>query len=88
MSLEKSDLEALSDMTADKILEKRRALWIDPESHYNDHAWIKTLRTEREERRKAWNKIIQSALLWALLVALAFLGKAVYNEVVHALLHK
>lgn len=75
--------EALSDVVSEKVARKlvdeKRAKWVDPDTHDSHHAWVKQKMKDEEDRRTMRRKVIESGLAWAFPLFLGFLGMSVWQ---------
>lgn len=77
--LHPDDVASISQQVAEQMVERKRAYWIDPETHARDHALITRIRAEREEGRQFRQKIIQSATIWAVILLIGWLGVVIWQ---------
>lgn len=78
-------LQSIAKRLADELVEKRRAQWVDPETHYRHHQWVK-LRLENEKsRRDLVNKIILSACIWAIPLIIGWVAMNSWHAVIAAI---
>lgn len=74
-----SQLDDIADRITDRILAKRRELWVDPETHYSDHQWIEEQKQEQAERRAFRRKVINSVTIWAVIIVIGFMATATFK---------
>lgn len=76
--LDEKNLETLADKLVEKLKQNHHALWLDPETHSNQHEFIQMLIQQREDkiaRRKAIeDKIAGSVILSAIMGMIYLLG--------------
>lgn len=79
MPLTDKHIDALAEAVVKKMKEEHHAIWIDPESHAEDHDFIKHLKEREELNAKRWGTFeksmigvitigLGSAIAWALVV--------------------
>lgn len=72
------DTEELATAIVNKMKSERHTIWLDPETHANQHEFIAQMildRKERDARRKRIEeKIAGSLVLSTILVVIGFLG--------------
>lgn len=70
--------EELAEAIVQRMKDDRHAIWIDPETHANQHRFIEELISERKERqarhRRIEEKIAGSLILSVVLVVIGFIG--------------
>jgi len=74
-SLSPEDVEAISEQVANRLFR------VDAETHEEHHDWIKEKIAAEVERRRSRRRILESALIWALPLALVFVGTALWESV-------
>lgn len=65
-------IDEVANKLAQKLFDEKRALWVDPETHHQDHEWVKSKRLYESELRDLRKKIIQSAVIWAVPIVCGF----------------
>lgn len=69
-------LETLADKLVDKLKSNNHTLWIDPETHADQHAFIAQMiedRQERATRRKALEDKIAGSIVLSAVMGLIYL---------------
>jgi len=84
-TLSDEDVDAIAARTAKCMTDEYKQLWIDRETHYADHAWVADRRSREDEIARFRRKIIQSATIWAVILAAGFVATAVWHAVKAAL---
>ena len=81
MELTPKNIEQISDAVVSRMISIKREYWVEPESHYIQHSWVIEQMQEQIEWRKFRNKILQSAVIWALIGFLGFGAMAFWKEI-------
>ena len=81
-SLSDEELAQFANRVAEEIAGKRRAQWIDPQTHHEHHEWVKIQKSREEEFKALRQKIITSACLWAVPIVCAFILSVFWREFV------
>jgi hypothetical protein len=76
MTLTDEQVEQLAQRTSKLIIEKKRDLWVDPETHYEDHLFLRDYRKESASAKRRYEKL-RDIVLGAVLSALALAVMAV-----------
>lgn len=79
MSLTPEEIDAIALKTSEHMTDKKRAQWVDPDTHAEHHDWVKRQMVSEEEKRKIKQKIIQSAIVWAAPICLGFVATALWH---------
>ena len=79
------EINAIAKQMADTLTQQRRLQWVDPETHYQHHEWVEQRRQEDERRREFRNKVIQSATIWAVIIACGYAAKTMWIAFVGAI---
>jgi len=77
--LSDSATERIAQQLAVELTKHKQAHWVESELHYQDHQWIKDRREYEKEHKIVKSKIIQSAIVWALIIIMGFLVKTVWK---------
>lgn len=77
-----ADVERIADTLATKIMDSKRAQWVDPETHADHHDWVKGRMASEKDIRELKKRIVMSACIWAVPLILAFLASAVWRDIV------
>lgn len=85
ISLTEEEMDAIADRITTSIIAKRKEMWVDPETHYNDHQWIEGQKKDQEERQAYRRKVINSLTIWALFLVVGFIASAIWKSVIDAL---
>lgn len=80
-----SQIESISESLARKLVDEKRALWVDPETHAAHHEWIKARLADEADIREMRKRVIESAIVWALPLFLSLIGLAVWQYVKSAI---
>jgi len=74
--MEDAELERLADLVLNRMELQKKRLWIEPESHYQDHLFLRHLRSSSE-----WAaKVVGAAVILSILAGalwLLSLGKSI-----------
>jgi hypothetical protein len=73
------DINQIAEQITCKLVDQKRALWVDAETHHQDHEWVKLKRLDEEEYRAFRRKVIQSASVWALIIVLGFVASVFWD---------
>lgn len=79
-----NEVQAIAERTATCLNAQYKQLWIDRDTHYQDHMWIDAERSRQQEVREFRRKIIQGAALWAVVGVLGFLVLSAWHGMVDA----
>lgn len=82
MNLTTQDIEAIASKTADELSTRKRAQWVDPETHQEHHTWVSRQLKRETEYSELRQKILTSACIWAIPIVLAFALSALGRELV------
>ena len=80
MSLSDDDATKVASLIADELTTKKRAQWIDPETHSDHHAWIGDKQKNEQEWKKFRSKVLESSVGWAVPLVLMFICVAMWHE--------
>lgn len=77
------DIDQLADAIIRRMRDENHAVWIDSETHSNQHEFLKMMMNERTEniarRKRIEEKIAGSAILSSLLLLVGLIGAGVLN---------
>ena len=79
------ELDAIAEKIAIKLIDEKRAMWVDPEIHHEDHQWIKSKRFDEVELKKLRRKIIESAVIYAVPIVCGFVALVFWDGLKEAL---
>lgn len=65
-------LDKIAARVADELTDRKRALWVEPETHHRHHAWVDSKIVDEEEIKALKKKIIESAVIWAVPIIIGF----------------
>lgn len=71
-NLSAEDIDQLAAILMVKMFDEKRARWIEPEEHHEQHQWIRSKMLDENEMRKLRRKIIESAVIWAVPIIIGF----------------
>jgi hypothetical protein len=83
-ALSDQDLDHLAGILTEKIAKHKKALWIESEIHAEDHGWIKQRRQDEADIREFRKRVLQSATIWAVILAIGFISVATWKAVIAA----
>lgn len=76
--MEERHVEQLADAIIQKMKAEHHVIWVDPETHAEQHGFLALLMAEREEkiarRKRIEEKIAGSLILSAVLLLVGFVG--------------
>jgi len=72
------DVDQIADAVVRKMKEEKHALWLDPETHSEQHEWLRALMEDRAaklaRRQAIQDKIAGSLILGAVLMLVGLIG--------------
>ena len=72
------DVDQIADAIVRKMKEEKHALWLDPETHSEQHEWLRMLMEDRasklKRRQALQDKIAGSLILGAVLMLVGLIG--------------
>ena len=72
------DVDQIADAVVRKMKEEKHALWLDPETHAEQHEWLRMLMEDRasklKRRQALQDKIAGSLILGAVLMLVGLIG--------------
>lgn len=80
MTHEEADL--LASRIADELSTRKRAQWVDPETHMQHHQHVAVLIRREEELTELKKKILYSACMWAIPLIFAFVLSSFWQSIV------
>lgn len=76
-----NDLDQLADAIVRRLKDQHHAIWLDPETHAEQHEFLKLLMQERAERiarrKRIEEKIVGSIVLSGIVVVIGLIGAGV-----------
>lgn len=81
MNLTPDDIESIAELTAKKLIDEKRAKWVDPDTHDNHHEWVRKKMQDENDRRAMRRRVIESALIWALPIFLTFFAGSIFHSI-------
>lgn len=78
LDLTEDQLDNIAERMTRKLLDEKRALWVDPETHSQHHEWIKDRLNDEAELKVMRKRVIESALIWAVILLLGFVGMSAW----------
>lgn len=75
--------EEIAERVARKIMEEKRAAWIDSETHAKHHNWVKNKMQDEDDWRAMRKRIIESSLAWALPIFITAMCTALWQYFKH-----
>jgi len=83
--LSETELSSIARKLSEQLTANKRAFWVDPEIHAQHHEWVKQRKQDEDDLRSFRQKVIQSAILYAVPLALAFVALASWKAIVAAI---
>lgn len=84
-ALENEELDYIAEKLADELIEKRKALWVDPETHYKHHEWVASKIDDEKNRKELVNKIIQAHVLLVIPIIVFWTLSVFWDAIVDAI---
>lgn len=80
-----NDAAILAKKVVDELTTRKRAQWVDPETHFEHHRHVATLMQREADMSELKKKIIYSACLWALPLLLMWVASSFWQSIVRAI---
>lgn len=82
MSLKQDEIDLIASAVTEKLVNEKRAYWVDPETHAEHHEWVKKQIESEKDRRKFRQQVIRSSILWAVPIVIAFVVTSTWKELI------
>jgi hypothetical protein len=84
-TLSDEQLDSIANRLADELIQRRRAQWVDPETHSQHHQWVEGRLQAESERKQLINKIILSACIWTIPLILLWVASSFWHSFLDAI---
>ena len=83
--MEQQDIDRIAAKVADELSTRKRAQWVDPETHMQHHQHVAVLIRREADLAELRKKIIYSACMWAVPLICAFVLSSSWQAVLRAI---